>query len=250
MGNLTILDPASGHWAPYLARYRGGEWRDKIFHDIILEDARALGGRLTFLDIGCGRGFDDSLPLQQSLAANAARYVGIEPDPSVTPGPHITEMHRCLFEDAPIAPGSVDVAFAFMVLEHLSNPRLFWDKLFEVLREGGIFWGLTVDGRHWVSRASWWAERLRFKDFYLTLMAGRRGEERYLNYPVHYRSNTPAQLARLVTRFRSCEVLNFSRVGQVSPYFPRFLRLLVDAFDARSVRRGKPGTLLAIRVVK
>jgi hypothetical protein len=30
-------------WAPYLERYRAGEWRDRIFHDVILADARRLG---------------------------------------------------------------------------------------------------------------------------------------------------------------------------------------------------------------
>ncbi len=67
-------------WAPYVERYRRGEWRDRILHDLILEDARQRGDGLTFLDIGCGHGFDGDVPLQRSLARAAGRYVGIEPD--------------------------------------------------------------------------------------------------------------------------------------------------------------------------
>ncbi len=98
--------------APYLERYRQGEWRATIFRDLILADAARRPGELTFLDIGCGRGFDDDLPLQQSLAARAGRYIGIEPDAAMAVGAHVSEVHRCLFEDAPIPSGSVDVAFA------------------------------------------------------------------------------------------------------------------------------------------
>src|SRR5262249_21342545 len=102
MKAVLVNDPSrTRRWGPYLQRYRRGEWRDRIFHDMTLEDGRRLGQDLTFLDIGCGRGFDDSVPLQRSLASASGRYVGIEPDPEVVPGEYITEMHRCLFEDAP-----------------------------------------------------------------------------------------------------------------------------------------------------
>ena len=56
-------------WAPYVEKFRQGVWRDRILHDLILEDARERGEGLTFLDIGCGRGFDGDMALQQSLAA-------------------------------------------------------------------------------------------------------------------------------------------------------------------------------------
>src|SRR6266496_1869923 len=48
-------------------------------NNLILEDTRQLGDGLTFLDIGCGHGFDGDVPLQRSLAQAAVRYVGIDP---------------------------------------------------------------------------------------------------------------------------------------------------------------------------
>jgi SAM-dependent methyltransferase len=237
-------------WAPYLERYRKGEWRDRILHDLILDDARCRGGALTFLDIGCGHGFGGDPRLQQSLARAAARYVGIEPDPAVTPGPHVTERHCCFFEDAPLRPASVDVAFANMVLEHLPEPARFFNRLHEVLRDGGVFWGLTMDARHWFCGASLLAERLNLKDLYLNWLRGRRGADRYENYPVHYRCNTPRQILRYVRRFRACDFLEFARVGQLNYYVPRPLRPLTDWLDRRALARGKPGTVLAVRAVK
>jgi SAM-dependent methyltransferase len=237
-------------WAPYLERYQKGEWRDRILHDLILEDARRHGDGPTLLDIGCGRGFGGDLRLQQSLAATAGHYIGIEPDPEIEPGLHVTERHCCLFEEAPLEFESVDVAFANMVLEHLAAPGAFWDRLYDVLRTGGVFWGLTMDSRHWFCRASVWAERLKVKNLYLTALRGKRGEQRYENYPVYYRSNSPEQIGHYTGRFRSCEFLNFARVGQCNYYVPRLLRPLANWLDRRAMRSGRPGTVLAVRVEK
>jgi cyclopropane fatty-acyl-phospholipid synthase-like methyltransferase len=40
----------------------------------------------------------------------------------------------------------------------------------------------------------------------------------------------------------------FARVGQLDPYVPRALRALTDFLDRRAIARGKPGSLLAIRL--
>jgi 2-polyprenyl-3-methyl-5-hydroxy-6-metoxy-1,4-benzoquinol methylase len=139
---------ADTQWATFIARYRAGEWRDRIFHDMVMADARRQGPNPTILDIGCGEGLDGDIPLQRSLAAIAGRFIGIEPDPAVSLGDHFTESHCCLLENSPLETGSVDVAYTVMVLEHLPHPQAFWDKLHQVLGDGGVFWGMTVDARH------------------------------------------------------------------------------------------------------
>lgn len=240
-------------WDPYLRRYRDGEWRDKIFRDMVLQDVRRHGndhGRPTLLDVGCGRGFDGDVSLQVSMADVAGQYIGVEPDPQVSPADCFTTVHRCLLEEVPLPAGSVHVAFAIMVLEHLAEPQPFWDKLWDVLADGGAFWGLTVDGRHWFPRASRLAATLKVKDFYLNRLLGERGTQRYENYPVYYRSNTPEQIRHYARRFTSSEFVNFSRVGQCNSYFPRVLHPLGNLWDRRALRIGKPGALLAVRAVK
>ena len=236
--------------ADAIRQYEGGAYRARLVHDLILHDAAALGDRCVFLDIGCGKGFDSDIPLQESLARSAGSYIGVEPDTAVTPAGHVTDLRRGFFEQADIAPASVHVAFAIMVLEHLEHPQPFWDKLYDVLVPGGVFWGLTVDARHWFSSASIWSERLRVKDWYLNRLMGDRGKERYENYPVHYRSNAPANIECFASRFSNVRCINFARVGQCDPLFPRPFRPLSRWFETRRVRRGKPGTLLAIRAMK
>lgn len=242
--------PLDDAFATAVRHYQEGTYRDRILHDLILADARALGDGLVFLDIGCGKGFDTDVPLQQSLVRAAGRYIGIEPDPAVTPGDYITDVRRCLFEDADLPPDSVHIAFAVMVLEHLRDPQPFWDKLHRVLAPGGVFWALTVDARHWFCTASTWADRLRLKNWYLSLLAGTRGKERYENYPVYYRCNTPAQVEHYARAFAAIDCLNLARPGQCDPLFPRLIRPLARRVEARSLRRGRPGVLLAIRAAK
>jgi SAM-dependent methyltransferase len=248
------INPQSGasadRWAPYIARYRNGEWRDRIVHDLVVEEARRVGPQATILDIGCGRGLDGDVPLQKSLASVAGRYIGIEPDPEIPLGDYFTETYRCRFEEAPLPPGSVDVATAVMVLEHLPEPQVFWDKLHEILAEGGVFFGLTVDARHPFCWASSWLERTGMKDLYLRLLIGERGAGRYENYPTYYRSNTPGDLSRQGHAFRELEAVNFSKVGQWNSYFPRPLHPVISMLDRRAIRAGKPGTLLLVRAMK
>ena len=237
--------------APYIARYQKGEWRTPIFHDMIMEDLERMGGRpLTVLDIGCGHGFDLETKHQKSIADRAARYIGVEPDPDIAMDACFSETHRCVLEKAPIKPNSVDLAFAVMVLEHVSEPDQFWGKLHSVLAEGGVFWGFTVDSRHWFRNASLLAENLHLKEFYLRRLMGTRGTERYENYPAFYRANSPEQIRAHTKNFHSSEFINLSRVGQVDDYLPRILRPVSRYVDGVSIRRNWPGINLVVRLQK
>jgi hypothetical protein len=109
---------------------------------------------------------------------------------------------------------------------------------------------MTVDGRHPFCRSSHWLERLRLKDLYLNLLFGRRGVDRYENYPTFYRTNTPDAVARHAHGFRDVQCLSLTRPGLWSSSYPKPLRPLVDALDRDRVRRDRPGILLLIRAVK
>jgi len=245
-----MYHPQDEFLGPMVQRYLEGTCRDRILHDLILDDAGRLGLPLTMLDIGCGKGFDTDIPLQRSLVRAATHYIGVEPDAEVTPGDYIKDVRRCLFEHADVPPQSVHLAFAVMVLEHLADPQRFWDKLHEVLIPGGVFWALTVDARHWFCQASLWAQRLHLKEWYLTRLFGARGQDRYENYPVYYQCNTPADLARYGRAFSSVSCFNLARVGQCDDLFPRGVRPLSRRLESASIKRGKPGTLLVVRAAK
>jgi SAM-dependent methyltransferase len=246
----SAATPAGMDYVRQLARYRSGVWRDRILHDVVLADALRRSDRPTILDIGCGRGLDGDVPLQQSIADKAGTFIGVEPDRDVPIGSWFDVVHRSLLEDAPIPPGTVDVAYAVMVLEHLETPAAFFDTVHRILAPGGVFWGMTVDSRHRFCKVSTSLDRLGLKERYLGWLLGARGEERYENYPVFYRCNEPAAIEPYVQSFRSAGCWNLSRVGQCDGYVPRLLRPVAAAVDRFDIARGRPGTLLMTRLEK
>jgi len=249
LGSKSYEMPATP-FERYLTRYRSGEWRDRIFFDMIVDSISPATTNLAILDIGCGQGFDGSIQLQQEMGHLASAFIGIEPDLAMSPGPWFQTLHRSTFEETSLKPSSVDVAYAIMVLEHLERPQMFWNKLHQVLKPGGVFWALTVDKRHWFCACSKWFERLRLKELYLNVLLGKRGEERYENYPVYYRSNSPSEINWVAGDFKQVNYWNLSREGQCAAYFPRPFTPFVRWYDRRSIRNNYPGSLLAIRAQK
>lgn len=235
-----------------LARYRRGEWRTPIFRDLVLADVDRLDPEVpsTLLDIGCGAGFDSDAASQAALAARCHTYVGIEPDLDININPVVTVVHRCTLEEAPVTPDSIDVAFSVMVVEHLEHPQRFWDAAYRALKPGGVCWAFSVDARHPFVPLSLLLERLRIKDLYLDWLLGKRGQQRYENYPVFYRSNSERAARRLTKNFRDVQVINFRRMGQLDDYLPRKLRWIARVYDRFALLTGLPGIHLAIRAQK
>jgi SAM-dependent methyltransferase len=217
---------------------------------VILEDMRRFAVPPRVLDIGCGSGFDGSPELQSQIAGASGRYIGVEPDESIACPPWIQEIHRCTLEDAPLEPLSVQMAFAIMVLEHVAIPDRFFQKLHTVLAPDGIFWGLTVDARHYFRHASRLLERLHVKNWYLDKIAGQTPEKRYVNYPTVYRANSPFQIRRFARPFRHCDFASLHRIGQLDYYLPRSIRPAAALLDRLIARLRLPGAILICRLEK
>ena len=246
-------DGREARWRPFVERYAKGSWRAPIFRDMLLEEARAFkerGSAPVMLDIGCGRGFDDDPGLQQSLALAAGSYLGVEPDPDIALKELFSRVWRSPLEEADIAPESVDIAFAVMVLEHIARPRLFWDRLRDILKPGGVFWGFTVDARHPFVLVSRCMQGLRLKERYLNRLRGDAGKERYENYPVFYRTNTPAAVRSFTRDFAGVYFPPLKRVERFDYYLPGPLRPLAALYSRCGAALNLPGSILAVRVEK
>lgn len=231
-------------------RYREGVRRSLVYHDLVADDIRGFGTEPTVLDIGCGGGFNDEPELQESLSKLVGRFIGIEPDPSVPAAPWFDQHFHSTLEEARLAGESVHLAYSVFVLEHIRDANSFWQKLYEVLVPGGIFWGFTVDRRHPFSAASRLMDVLKVKDRYLNRIQGERGTERYANYPTWYRANSPGQVAKHAIGFEHVLLGNFHKPGQLRYYVPRILWPVSDAIDWLSIHSLLPGSVLAIRLKK
>src|SRR5262249_43672267 len=111
-----------------------------------------------------------------------------------------------------------------------------------------IFWGFTMDARHFFCRVSLITERLRIKNWYLRTLNKTWGAGDYDNYKAYYRTNSPRDVRIHAQGFQSCELINLSRIGQLDYYIPPICRPVSRAFDRWTIRTGRPGSVLAIRL--
>jgi 2-polyprenyl-3-methyl-5-hydroxy-6-metoxy-1,4-benzoquinol methylase len=132
-----------------------------------------------------------------------------------------------------------------MVLEHVAHPAAFWARVYDILAPGGVFVAFSVNGAHWGAPVTRLLGTTRLKSAYLTLLRGKPGADRVADYPVYYRTNTPAQIRRVARDFRSVTTLTCGTVGDVASYAPRRLRPMVRAFDKLAHRiTGQPSNII------
>lgn len=245
----TAATAGRDQWKIWLNRLDSRDWRTPVFFEIVSREisARHRTARPTVLDIGCGLGFDGEVGFQQAFSEQAGRFIGIEPDTTIEPPKFFSEVHRTTLEDAPIAPGSVDVAYAVMVMEHVSDPAAFWSRLYDILAPGGVFLAFSVNGAHWFAPLTRVMSLAGLKTAYLNLVHGRRGTERYADYPVYYRTNTSKQIELHARNFRSLEVMMFGATGNVASYAPRPLQPVVRSIDKLAYRLFRQSINILIR---
>lgn len=232
-------------------RYQS-QGKAEFFSSLILDElALRPTGLATVLDIGCGGGFHDRPDLQQLIGTKASRFIGVEPDKTAAFIDSFDIIYPSSLEDAPIEPNSVDVAYAVMVLEHVTDPKHFFAKVEQVLAPGGVFFGFTVDANHWFRKASVGMENLGVKEAYLDLIRGKRGENtRYENFPTAYLCNTDKQLKHLLEPRFKVSTLSLHKIGQLDYYFPSFLRPFSRLVDRATMAVTTSGSTLVVHAKK
>lgn len=150
------------------------------------------------LDIGCGRGISAGRNAGEYLDAirfHADEMVGVEPDEDITPRPGIfDDIQHAPMERAYLPANSIDVAYSFMVMEHVANPHAFMGAVYRCLKPGGVYVFITPNARHIFGAVTSLTHMLKVDELLLRLIA-RQSTENY-HYPVQYRFNRPTQIDR------------------------------------------------------
>ena len=190
-----------------------------VYHDLI---ARAVEPGMTVLDVGCGRGAISPYPWHQH---SNVKLWGIDPDPTAVENPHLESF--TLLTDDPnwnISSGTVDLAIARYVLEHVDDPTAFFRNLSRVLKPGGKFIFLTPNRWHPAMIASHW---LPFGLKQQILALTKRADPHDV-FPTWYRLNSARavkqaaqrcglEIADLRTReIQPCGYLDFSVIGYLA----------------------------------
>jgi SAM-dependent methyltransferase len=160
-----------------------------VFMSVLHEAFRVHNEQVTGLDIGCGEGIFLKPDYQRQLKPYLSEFIGVEPDPSVQPEEGIFDsVHHCLMEDAPIAPASVDVAYAALVVEHVQDPVAFLKSIHRALKPGGVFLFCTPNLKSYFGRMCWLTKSLGIDEWLLRKIRKTEVVEEY-HYPIAYKLN-------------------------------------------------------------
>jgi SAM-dependent methyltransferase len=168
----------------------------ELFVRLVVDELRALDGPTAVVDIGCGSGIGGDLDRLRPIREAADTLWGVEPDEHAPVPPGVfDEIRRADLELAELPDGHFDLAYSFMVMEHVRDPADFLRRVRRTLKPGGTHLFITINGRHYFGRVARIARALRIDEHLLRLVRRAEDVDRY-HYPVHYAFNTPDVIDR------------------------------------------------------
>jgi SAM-dependent methyltransferase len=220
--------------------------RDGFFMELVVDVAHTYPRPRRVLDIGCGHGVGTDEALFNPIRSAADEFWGVEPDTSITPPPGVfTNFQHALFEDAAIPDNSIDIAYSCMVMEHVQDPGRFMARVHRVLKPGGTYIFLTVNGDHYFARIANAMRKLKVDEAVLRIARPSEVVEGY-HYPTAYKFNKPRQIEK------SCRELGFEPPRFVftehdaRAYFPGPTKLFWHALTAKRRVIRNPRSLLEL----
>ncbi len=137
--------PVRRKWMfPRLGRQRE---RGRIWFSVVSRFAPE--GEVTYLDIGCNRGFLVEAAMKAGWNAYGMEIAAEQIRPFVNSYPHMRErIGVAAFPDGAerLAGGTFDVVSAVDVIEHFADPEAAFAEVLRLLRKGGAFVVQTPDG--------------------------------------------------------------------------------------------------------
>lgn len=206
--------------------------------------ARAKGETVRVMDVGCGRGMERDERYVAAIKRWADEMWGVEPDESVAPPASIFDhVRHALLEDADLPENHFDVAFSYMVMEHVADPERFYTALARTLKPGGVYVFLTPNKAHYFSICTRILMALRLEEIVLRILRGKVSEE--YHYPVVYKCNDRKQIERyaLTSGFSRVDIACFEITGP-RPYLKGPLRPILWAMEWKRRHFRKPHLLL------
>jgi SAM-dependent methyltransferase len=225
---------------------RTSDWAG-LFVRLLVDELAAIEPPTAAVDIGCGCGIGGSLERLRAVREAAGELWGIEPDTGAREQPGIfdTFLHASV-ETAGLPDGRFDLAYSFMVMEHVVGPEAFLRSVRASLKPGGTYMFCTINGRHYFARVALAAHALRVDETLLRIVRKHEDVERY-HHPVQYRCNVRQVIDRLAawTGFEPPDYVFLEEDGPVD-YMRGPLRPALRALQwKRSVVR-RPGLLLTM----
>lgn len=176
---------------------------------LVLNELRDAPSPKRVLDIGAGKGIGRQTSFQSAIAQQCNEMWGVEPDKGVVRTDGVfAQFQHALMETAELPENAFDVAYAFMVMEHVADPAAFLSAVRRCLKPGGVFLFMTPNLRHYFTRSANLLKAMKLDELTLRVLRRQSDLDEY-HYPVVYRFNTPSQIDR------AAEQSGMSRPGYV-----------------------------------
>ncbi len=217
-----------------------------LFTRLVVKECRARPSPVRVLDIGCGRGVGRIRELPWVIRRFADELWGIDPDESVGPMANLFDHHEHAFmETAKLPEEYFDVAFSYMVMEHVSDPDAFMAAVMRCLKPGGAYLFATPNERHYFTRIASTLHKVHLDEFVLRLIKGHKKDE--YHYPVEYRFNGERRIDACAQRqgFQSPEYAYVESEGPIG-YQPGPLRPLFHVFTIKRQLFKSPKALITL----
>lgn len=241
--NVNDTLPFEGLQRQY--NFRHGAERGDIFARLVKEHCQGCAKPVRVLDIGCGKGIELNLDRTREIRTVVDEFWGIEPDPSIKPEAGLFDNYQnALMETAELPENCFDLAYSFMVMEHVKDPGPFMKAVARCLKPGGTHFFATINGLHYFARIASTMRVLKLDELVLRAVVGSKQVETY-HYPVFYRINTPSAIERFARDygFAKPEFVFLEREGPW-PYFPGPLKAVLWALQKKRDLIRNPRSLL------
>lgn len=158
----------------------------------------------TAIDVGCGRGTQGDDPVRfrrelRILRGKCRHVIGIDVDPTGAGNPFVDDFR--LIEPSgrwPLEDSSADFAVADFVLEHVTDPDLFFGQAARVLRPGGVLAIRTINAWSYVGLVS----RFVPDGLHTNLLRGVQPDRQARDvFPTPYRCNSVPRLRRALALY-------------------------------------------------
>ncbi len=219
----------------------------RLFVRVLVKEVRALPRPRQVLNIGCGHGIGRSIQLSQAVHRECDEVWGLEPDPSITPEPGMFANYQTAsMETAKLPPDYFDLAFSFMVMEHVETPEDFLRRVATCLKPGGEHIFVTVNARHYFTKCALFFKRTGLEERALRVLRGKQTVEEY-HYPVQYKCNDRTVIDAFAARtgFDKPEYVFVEEFGP-KPYFPLPIRPIWWALAQKRAIIKNPDNLLTM----
>lgn len=212
------------------------KWYSPLVESIRAENNGNIG---RVLDVGCGGGIAGDSELAQWTVEEADEVIGVDPSVKPTQAPsHLDSFVQAPLEKANLPEGYFDLAYSFMVMEHVKNPEKFFSALKDTIRVGGVYIFTTPNPQSVFGLSVRAFKQLRIANEVKSLLKDGCG----LRHELGYKLKSEKDFENAAKGFE-CEFSYSETYESYKSYFPKIMRPIWHALKVKRSLWKEPSSL-------